>query len=83
MSLENKIVPVVITSSINITRYYIRSVFVVLYQSVEIDLIFLSDNDKSYQRKICLCDDLYLNWGSSDDYLMDYIQNNVEEIINI
>ena len=83
MSLENKIEPITITSSITIKSYYIVSVIVKLFTSVEINIIFVSETDKSYERKIILCDELYTNWGSEDDYLMEYIQTNLESIINI
>ena len=83
MSLENKIEPITITSSITIKSYYIVSVIVKLFTSVEINIIFVSETDKSYERQIILCDELYTNWGSEDDYLMEYIQTNLESIINI
>ena len=83
MSLENKIEPITITSSITIKSYYIISVIVKLFTSVEINIIFVSETDKSYERQIILCDELYTNWGSEDDYLMEYIQTNLESIINI
>ena len=53
-----------------------------LFISVEINIIFVSDIDKSYERQIILCDELYTQWGS-DDYLTNYIKNNLETIINI
>ena len=59
------------------------SVIVKLFRSVEINLIFVSDTDKSYERKIILCDELYTQWGSDDDYLTNYINDNLQTIINI
>ena len=83
MNLENIIDPITINCKIIIKSYYIVSVIVKLFRSVEINLIFVSDIDKSYERQIILCDELYTQWGSDDDYLTNYIKNNLETIINI
>ena len=83
MNLENIIDPITINSKIIIKSYYIVSVIVKLFMSVEINIIFVSDIDKSYERQIILCDELYTQWGSDDDYLTNYIKNNLETIINI
>ena len=83
MNLENMIDPITINYKIIIKSYYIVSVIVKLFMSVEINIIFVSDIDKSYERQIILCDELYTQWGSDDDYLTNYIKNNLETIINI
>ena len=52
MNLENIIDPITIHSQIIIKSYYIVSIIVKLFTSVEINMLFVSDTNKSYERQI-------------------------------
>ena len=74
-------------NEIIITKQYIIHSYEILYINLKLNLsghiyimIFYNDTE-TIEKNFILIDDEYLKW-SSDDYLYEYINNNIERIFN-
>ena len=73
--------PIIITSkTFNIISYSVTNVYVELYKSVTLQILFYDDQNISYNKISCLKNSDYLGWGSDDSYLTNYITQNITSI---
>ena len=70
-----------------ITKQYIIQSYEILYINLKLNvsghiyfMIFYNDNE-TIEKDFMLIEDEYLKW-SSDDYLYEYINNNIQKIFN-
>ena len=70
-----------------ITKQYIIQSYEILYINLKLNvsghiyiMIFYNDTE-TIEKNFMLIDDEYLKW-SSDDYLYEYINNNIQKIFN-
>lgn len=66
----------------NFVSFTIQSVNIVLFQSATIYILLNTDNNESIAKCIQLNDQAYFDWGSDDNYLLSYIQTNIQAIFN-
>ena len=76
-----------LNNEIIITKKYIIQSYEILYinlklnESALIYIMIFYNNNFSIEKNFILIDDEYLKW-SSDDYLYEYINNNIQKIFN-
>lgn len=72
------ITPVTVTTVTVITKFTVKSLEVKLTQSANI-LVDLLDKNDNYAgtEYLEISGDDYANWGSDDDYLVNWIKNNL------
>ena len=76
-----------LNNEIIITKQYIIQTYEILYinlklnESALIYIMIFYNNNFSIEKNFILIDDEYLKW-SSDDYLYEYINNNIQKIFN-
>jgi hypothetical protein len=72
------ITPVTVTRVTVIDKFIIRKVDVKIKESAEI-ILDLVDNNNSYAgtKYLVMSGEDYSNWGSDDDYLINWIKNNL------
>ena len=61
--------------SINITNIQVRVMNLNLFQSVNINVILMSNNDYVDSKSYTLEGDDYTNWGNDDTYIVNYALN--------
>ena len=76
-----------LNNEIIITKQYIIQSYEILYINLKLNvsghiyiMIFYNDNE-TIEKDFMLIEDEYLKW-SSDDYLYEYINNNIQKIFN-
>jgi hypothetical protein len=72
------ITPVTVTKVTIIDKFIIRKVDVKIKESAEI-ILDLVDSNNSYAgtKYLVMSGEDYANWGSDDDYLINWIKNNL------
>ena len=67
-----------IQQSVNIIRFEIKVVELVLYTSVSLQAYLYDENNKIQQVKMYyLTGDDYNNWSNDDTYIVDYVKNHL------
>ncbi len=61
--------------SINITSIQVRVINLNLFQSVNVSVTLLSNNDYVDSKSYTLEGDDYTNWGNDDTYIVNYVLN--------
>ena len=76
-----------LNNEIIINKQYIIQSYEILYINLKLNvsghiyiMIFYNDNE-TIEKDFMLIEDEYLKW-SSDDYLYEYINNNIQKIFN-
>ena len=67
------------TTTIRLSKFDIIRARVFPHKSATIDITIYA-NDKEVERVVLLSGEDYLKWSSDDDYLYDYVRENIEKI---
>ena len=74
--------PISFTTSYNILSFDVQSVLIKLFTSATLYITLYTDSGLKIPKSILLAGDDYSNWGADDNYLMNYIINNIHTIYN-
>ena len=66
----------------NIVYFVIKEIKVQLHISVALSVLFIDSEGKSFMKRIVLSGDSYTNWGNDDDYLFNYIKDNINTLLD-
>jgi hypothetical protein len=71
-----------ITEKFKLVRFEIDAIRIVPHKSASVDITIFGDNEKLYCRTFFLSGQAYLNY-ETDDYLFEWVRNNIETIFTI
>lgn len=74
--------PISVTTSYNIISFDVQSVIIDLFISATLYITLHTDTGLKIPKSILLAGIDYSNWGADDNYLMNYIINNIQTIYN-
>lgn len=68
------------TKTINIVSFDISGVRIDLFEKAILCVVFRCDDGSVITKDVVLQGDAYLLWGSDDNYIVNYITNNLSNI---
>jgi hypothetical protein len=71
-----------ITENFKLIRFELDAIRIIPHRSASIDITIFGDNGKQYCRTFFLCGQAYLDY-ETDDYLFEWVRNNIETIFTI
>jgi hypothetical protein len=71
-----------ITENFRLIRFELDAIRIIPHRSASIDITIFGDNGKQYCRTFFLCGQAYLDY-ETDDYLFEWVRNNIETIFTI
>ena len=74
--------PISFSTSYNIVSFDVQSIIIKLFTSATLYITLYTDSSLKIPKSILLAGDDYSNWGADDNYLMNYIINNIHTIYN-
>ena len=78
----NVIIPVSLTTTCNIISFKVANIHIELFDCVLIHIFLITDTGVTLSRNIKLCDTDYSGWDTDDNYIINYIKNNIQAIYN-
>lgn len=70
-----------ITREINVVSFDISGVKIDLYERATIYVVFKCDDGTTIYKEVILRGDAYMQWGDDDNYIINYIKNNIYDIL--
>ena len=76
----NTLIPVSLTTTYNLISFEVTNVHVEVFSCVTIYMLFKTDTGESLSKSIKLCETDYSSWGTDDNYIINYIKDNIQTI---
>jgi hypothetical protein len=79
--LTNTVVdpPIVKTTTYNITSFSVSVLSLELFKSVTLSIVYYADKGVVDTELITLKDQAYMDWNNNDQYIIDYVKNNINK----
>lgn len=68
------------TKTVNIVSFDISGVRIDLFEKAILSVVFRCDDGSIIIKEVVLQGDSYILWGSDDNYIVNYITNNLSNI---
>ena len=66
----------------SIVYFFIKDIKVQLNTSVILSVLFIDSKSKTFMKRVTLSGDDYKGWGSDDNYLVEFIKNNINKLLD-
>ena len=76
----NVMIPISLITTYNFISFEVTNVHVEVFSCVTIFILFKTDTGGSFSKSIKLCDTDYSSWGTDDNYIINYIKDNIQTI---
>lgn len=73
-------IPISLTTTYNIIYFEITNVHVEVFNCVTIYILFKTDTGESLSKSIKLREADYSGWSTDDNYIINYIKDNIQTI---